>query len=140
MSIPTSPPPGWYVDPQSPSSARWFDGASWTAHVQPLGAPPPTAPDHGPSTALHWVLPVGRSWQSILAGYVALVAMVTWTLAWAGGTGAVIGLAVAAVTVGLGAWALHAAAAGGHGRGRAWFAVVVGTLSLAACVWLLLQH
>ncbi|WP_421735747.1 DUF2510 domain-containing protein [Cellulomonas sp.] len=44
MSTPTTgnPPAGWYTDPGDPAGQRWFDGASWTTHVQ---APPvPVAP------------------------------------------------------------------------------------------------
>ena len=29
----TTPPPGWYPDPQDPNAQRWFDGRGWTAHV-----------------------------------------------------------------------------------------------------------
>lgn len=28
-------PAGWYPDPQSPEQLRYWDGAGWTAHVQP---------------------------------------------------------------------------------------------------------
>ncbi len=28
-------PAGWYLDPQSPQQLRYWDGAGWTAHVQP---------------------------------------------------------------------------------------------------------
>ena len=28
-------PAGWYPDPQSPQQLRYWDGAGWTAHVQP---------------------------------------------------------------------------------------------------------
>ncbi|MFJ8738096.1 DUF2510 domain-containing protein [Embleya sp. NPDC127516] len=43
-------PPGWYEDPSSPGSERWWDGAQWTASTRaraqgeipppPVGAPP----------------------------------------------------------------------------------------------------
>jgi hypothetical protein len=31
----TAPAAGWYPDPASPNSSRWWDGAAWTDHVQP---------------------------------------------------------------------------------------------------------
>jgi hypothetical protein len=69
-----------------------------------------------PATAAHWVLPTGRSWQSIASGYVALFALVIWPLG--------------PVALGLGVWALvRASRRGGHGRGRAIFAVIVGLLT-----------
>lgn len=34
MSHPRLPPPGWYPDPQDGNHVRWWDGQSWTAHVQ----------------------------------------------------------------------------------------------------------
>ena len=33
------PPPGWYMDAQGAS--RWWDGVSWTEHVQHTGPPAP---------------------------------------------------------------------------------------------------
>ncbi|NTW39072.1 MAG: DUF2510 domain-containing protein [Cellulomonadaceae bacterium] len=38
----TTPPPGWYRDPEHAATERWFDGFAWTDHrrsTQP--APPP---------------------------------------------------------------------------------------------------
>jgi uncharacterized RDD family membrane protein YckC len=50
--------PGWYADPAAPPhgapALRWWDGFTWTAHVQPVRFPPagPTAPfaPAGPTT------------------------------------------------------------------------------------------
>lgn len=85
-------------------------------------APAPPAFGQSPNSAAHWMLPTGRSWQSIAAGYVALFAIVIWPLG--------------PVALALGVWALAKASHNGtHGRGRAVFAVTVGllaTLMLAA--------
>lgn len=35
----STPPPGWYHDPQTPSMTRYFDGTTWTEHVAPAGTP-----------------------------------------------------------------------------------------------------
>lgn len=32
--------PSWYQDPEDPSLLRWWDGAQWTEHRQPLQSPP----------------------------------------------------------------------------------------------------
>ena len=66
------------------------------------------------SDAVHWMLPVGRSWQSITAGYVGLLSLGLWALG--------------PVAIWLGIWAIKKARTGGHGRGRAVFAIVTGTL------------
>ena len=69
-----------------------------------------------PTSVIHWALPTGRSWQSIASGYVALFAIFLWPLG--------------PVALGLGIWALRVASRqGSHGRGRAVFAIVVGTLT-----------
>jgi len=89
----------------------------YESHPQ-YGQPAPAGNGFGesPSSVAHWVLPTGRSWQSIAAGYLGLLAIVIWPLG---------PFAFAA-----GVWALRRAArAGSHGRGRAIFAIVVGVLS-----------
>jgi hypothetical protein len=135
-----APQPGWYSDGTTPGAVRWFDGQAWTQHTQPAAPPapypmtqpspspsypaygqPPAPDQHGPSDALHWIVPVGRSWQSIVAGYVAIVAMFVWPLG--------------PVAIGMGAWALSRARRGGHGSGRAIFALVVGVLATGGAVW-----
>lgn len=84
----------------------------------------PAAPTHrgapadlGPSHPAHWLLPVGRSWQSIAAGYLGLLGL------------AIVFLAPFAIWTGV--MARHLAAAGGHGMGRAIFGIVTGCLGTA---------
>ncbi len=129
----TSSAPGWYGDPHSPGSCRYFDGIAWTQHVAPAPggafgpAPPATALGAHPSDPMHWLLPTGRTWQSIAAGYVGIFAAFIWFLG--------------PVALGLGVWALRASADNGaHGRGRAIFAIAVGAAaSLAALTVLILS-
>jgi hypothetical protein len=85
------------------------------------------AADFGPGTVTHWVLPVGRSWQSLVAGYLALLAIVVWPLG--------------PFALGLGAWALvRSARENAHGTGRAVFAVIVGLLATFLSVAVLLPR
>lgn len=77
----------------------------------------------GPTSALHWIVPVGRSGASIAAGYVGLVALAIWP--------------VGPLAIGLGIWGLRKARAGGHGSGRSVFAIVAGTLGTMLGVFFL---
>ncbi len=106
------------------TGAPGYGGAPSYGHAPGYGG----VPGHGgapgyaaaygasPSSALHWVVPVGRSWQSVTAGYVALFAIFIWPLG--------------PLALGLGVWAfVRASRHAGHGRGRATFAVIVGLLT-----------
>ncbi len=116
--------PGWYPDVHDPRILRWFDGYRWTQAVQPVS-------HDGPETALHWMIPIGRSWQSVAAGYAGLAALLAWMFGWMGPGGALVGGAVGTVALALGVQAVRRAAAGGNGRGRAVFAIVAGATCLA---------
>lgn len=142
MTTPTTAPAGWYADPHQPEALRYFDGSAWTEHVSATPAAAPAVPSQpafglayqptsrpatgsSPSDPVHWLVPTGRTWQSIAAGYVALFAIFLWPLG--------------PVALGLGVWAMRVSSAGGaHGRGRAIFAIVVGAFAtLALCLVLL---
>lgn len=123
MSTPSSASvaPGWYSDPFVARTLRYHDGDSWTQHVAPAPgsqpAHPPTASlGENPSDPVHWLLPTGRTWQSITAGYAGIFALFIWPLG--------------PVALGFGLWALKASKrTGAHGRGRAVFAIIVGALA-----------
>lgn len=117
---------GWQGQPVQhgpPVQQGWQAGAvgaqqGWV-HPGQLTYPVPAAPRMGasPSDAMHWIVPVGRSWQSILAGYLGLFGLLIWPLA--------------PFALGLGVWAMRRARDGGHGRGRAVFAIIAGAIGTA---------
>jgi hypothetical protein len=100
-----TPPAAWYPDPQTPRTFRWFDGAH-------------------PTDVTHWMLPTGRSWQSIAAGYLGLLSFVV--------------LFLAPIAIGFGIWGLRVAGkTGTHGRGRSVFGIVGGAFGTLLLVYLI---
>lgn len=92
--------------------------AAWGPPQTTAWYPEQPRPGSSPKDSLHWLLPVGRSWQSIVAGYLGLLAIVVWPLG--------------PVALVFGIWAMRKAQVGGHGRGRAVLALVVGVLATIA--------
>jgi len=120
-----SAPAGWYENPSVAGSVRYWDGTQWSVHTAYAnngpGSPSPSDPahDNGPGSVRHYMLPVGRSWQSIAAPYAGLASLVPMPLiSQIFGIGAIV----------LGLLALRRAGSGGHGTGRAIFAIVLGVV------------
>jgi Protein of unknown function (DUF2510) len=59
-SGPTTPA-GWYPDPVGSANLRWWDGATWTAHLAPPPTPAPTPPPEP-------YVPFQNSWTSSSPG------------------------------------------------------------------------
>lgn len=75
--MPTSPPAGWYVDPDGSEGQRYWDGGHWTTHRRPKRPVPPSGFASG--VRRRWgALPVPLRVALALASVVALVA-VGWT-------------------------------------------------------------
>jgi hypothetical protein len=139
--------PGWYADPAAPHQLRWFDGTAWTSHTTPIPTYAGPAPGHSPyagsayagsayagsphtgigtapSDPVHWLVPTGRTWESIAAGYLGLVTVFLFFLG--------------PVTLAFGLYALRATSRSAQrGRGRAGFAVVVGAITSVLTAWAL---
>lgn len=64
--------PGWYPDPWSASSVRYWDGSAWTPHIQPAAenqwAAPQTAPE-------------GTSWNTLWIWLVVVPPIISTVLA-----------------------------------------------------------
>lgn len=122
----TTTPAGWYQDPQDPSLQRYWDGSTWTQHTAPAAtvvASPELAT--GPNSALHYIVPVGRSWQSVAAPYLGLFSLVPIP---------VLSALVGGGAITLGVVALRNAKKGGHGSGRAIVAIVLGVIGAAVSI------
>ena len=145
MTTTTGIPAGWYGDPQAPATAfRYWDGTAWTQHVTPRAPvvqpftgygqpaqrvqpaqtlqPVPTrsAPaarvGQNPNDPVHWLVPTGRPWQTIAAGWAGLLSLAVFFLG--------------PVAIVLGILGLRAAREQrSHGRGRAIFGIVTGSVS-----------
>ena len=127
----TITPPGWYPDPAAPASFRWWDGAQWTPYVHVPGPMPDVTGKNDPA---YWLLPVGRPWQALVAGYLGVVCLITWLM---GPVGVVFG----AITVALGIWGLDAGRSRKlGGQGRAWFGIVTGAVSAVVSILLMLAN
>ena len=131
--------PGWYHDPAGSGGLRYFDGWQWTQHVAPAPSAAAAAPWNQPAypvasvpfgsdphDPMHWMLPTGRTPQSIAAGYLGLFGLVIFPLA--------------PFAIGFGIWALvRSKQTGKHGRGRAVFGIIAGFVSGALWLWLILS-
>lgn len=126
MTEPTTPA-NWYPDPSQPAMLRYWDGIRWTDHTAPAVAPPAPKEDLGPSNALHYVVPVGRSFESVLAPYMGLFAVFLGLIPF-------VGLGLVGITTWLGIAALRKSKTGGHGTGRAITALVFAGIGLVISV------
>ncbi len=115
------PSPTPFAPPAGPEAWAGQPGGGSGPAPQPFVQwPTPTSAASAgsdPHDAMHWIVPVGRSWQSIASGYLGLIGLVLWL--------------VAPVAVWFGIWALRRARDGGHGRGRAIFGIVTGLIGMA---------
>ena len=73
---------------------------------------------------MHWILPTGRSWQSITAGYLGLIGLMLMPLA--------------PLAILFGIWGLVRARRGGHGTGRSIFGIITGVLGTALMIYITL--
>jgi len=128
------PQADWYQDPSTPAQWRYWDGEAWTSHVAPAHAaapPPAVAPAKvgaSPSDPVHWLVPTGRSGESITAGYLGFFCLFLAIFGIAPWAGFFI-LPIVGLTLWLAIRALRKASTGGHGRGRAVFGIVGASIA-----------
>lgn len=120
IQTPAAAAAGWLQDPWGMAPLRYWDGAQWTAHVHGNLISPTAAPD----PSLKYLLPVGRSGWAIAAGYLGLMALLP---------------IFAPLALGAGIYALHDLREHPErlGVGRAWFAIVMGTIFTAVLLFAL---
>ncbi|HYQ76460.1 DUF2510 domain-containing protein [Cellulomonas sp.] len=114
---------GAHAGPAYAAAGPHASGPGYAAAPGTVWYPEPARLGADPRDPVHWLLPTGRSWQSIVAGYVGLLALLIWPLG--------------PFAVWFGLWALRKGSTGGHGRGRAVFAVVVGAAATGLLAYLL---
>jgi hypothetical protein len=71
QQAPSGPPPGWYPDPGSPYSQRWWSGREWTGYTMPVYAAAPSRPTDGLAIASLVTSVLGLSPVGIVLGFVA---------------------------------------------------------------------
>src|SRR6476660_9024494 len=59
------PPAGWHPDPTDQNRIRYWDGANWTEHTQPLAQGSKTPPASTAKTLPWW-----QSWWAVIPGLV----------------------------------------------------------------------
>jgi hypothetical protein len=69
------PPPGWYPDPNDPSTQRYWDGSQWTDSRAPGAAVAPARSTNGKAIA---ALVLGITW---ICGIGSILALVFGTMA-----------------------------------------------------------
>ena len=121
----TSAPAGWYPDPWAMASLRYYDGNQWTPalwqHPHPVGGLDPS------KASDRMILPIGRTPLSIVAGYVALFAVLLIP-------------APISLTLGICALAQLRDRPASFGRGRAIFAIVMGAVFTLVLLGLVVAH
>lgn len=70
--------PGWYADPSGPGALRYWDGAAWTQHVQPVpAAPVAPAPTYPPQAFPYYAPAVpaknSKATSALVWGIVSIV-------------------------------------------------------------------
>ncbi|MGN5236633.1 MULTISPECIES: DUF2510 domain-containing protein [unclassified Rhodococcus (in: high G+C Gram-positive bacteria)] len=77
----TTPPPGWYSDPETARLIRWWDGERWTAHTHlaTSSAPPAAvvrteAPPTAGDTPRGWLITAVKIAGGLLVMHLTLAA------------------------------------------------------------------